>query len=222
MLLGMAYSGTRTTSIILPAGIVMYAFLTIRSKTTLITLFATVMLVMFILFAPIYNNATINRVRSSFDSKDESLNLRDRNRHLIQPYIYAHPIGGGSGTTNANGGKYFPDHPLANFPSDSALLRNALENGWTGLLTWLIFCLFVMYQVINYYYKVKNPKYKIYLAALASTYFPFIVTQYSQETIGQIPGAVFFYSSLSLMLRLVQFDQSEQSAALDSTPNISY
>jgi hypothetical protein len=100
MMLGMAYSGTRTTTIIIPVGLILYGFITIQNKTTLITLFIGVLFAMGVLFAPIYTNPTLNRVRSTFDSKDESLNLRDRNRHYIQPYLYQHPIGGGIGTTN--------------------------------------------------------------------------------------------------------------------------
>ena len=36
MTLGMFYSGTRTTTVILPAGMALYLFMTIRSKTTII------------------------------------------------------------------------------------------------------------------------------------------------------------------------------------------
>ena len=50
----------------------------------------------FVLFAPIYGNGTINRLRSTFQiSTDASLQVRDVNRHFIQPYSYSHPIGGG-------------------------------------------------------------------------------------------------------------------------------
>lgn len=218
MLLGMAYSGTRTTTVIVPAGIVMYGFLNIQSKQTLIMLFGTVMMVVFIMFAPIYTNNTLNRVRSSFDSKDESLNLRERNRHLIQPYLYVHPMGGGLGTTNGEGGLNFPGHPLANFPTDSGLLKIGLEYGWTGLVLWMLLNLCILYQSIHYYFKMKNKELKKYMGVIVCFMFPLIVTQYSQETIGQIPQGIFVFSLLSLSRRLMDLDLKYQEEPLVSLP----
>ena len=207
MLLGMAYSGTRTTTIILPAGIILYGFLTIQSKTTAITLFTFTMVALFLFFAPIYSSPTLNRMRTTFDSKDESMNLRERNRHYIQPYLHAHPIGGGIGTTGLLGAHFYPEHPLADFPTDSGLLRIGLESGWIGLIIWIFFNLAILWQGIYYYFRMKSRECKIFIAALLATLFPIIVTQYSQETVGQIPGAIFFFSSLSLMKRLMEFDE---------------
>ncbi|RYG51109.1 MAG: O-antigen ligase domain-containing protein [Chitinophagaceae bacterium] len=206
MLLGMAYSGTRTTTIILPAGIMLYGFLTIKSKTTVITLFCMTMIGLFLFFAPIYSSPTLNRMRTTFDSKDESMNLRERNRHYIQPYLHAHPLGGGIGTSGLLGAHFYPEHPLADFPTDSGLLRIGLESGWIGLIIWIFFNLAILWQGIYYYFRMKSRECKIFIAALLATLFPIIVTQYSQETIGQIPGAIFFFSALSLMKRLMEFD----------------
>ena len=217
MMLGMAYSGTRTTTVIIPAGVVMYGFLNIQSKQTLVILFSTIMAVLFIIFAPIYSNNTLNRVRSSFDSKDESLNLRERNRHLIQPYIYQHPLGGGRGTTNGEGGLHFPGHPLANFPTDSALLRIALETGWTGLVIWLLVNLAILWQGIHNFFRMKNKEMKMYMGIIICFMFPLIVTQYSQETIGQIPQGIFFFSLLSLIIRLKDLDD-KYSESLTTEP----
>lgn len=209
MLLGMAYSGTRTTTAIVPAGFIMYGFLTIQSKKTIITLFVGSIMALIIFFAPIYNNATLNRMRTTFNSKDESLNLRERNRHYIQPYLKSHPLGGGIGTTGALGASVFPNHPLANFPSDSGFLRIGLEMGWIGLIAWMFFNLAILWQGIIYYFKMKDPELKLIMVAFLSCIFPILVIQYSQESIGQFPGSVFFFSVLSLMKRLLEFDDEK-------------
>ena len=206
MILGMAYSGTRTTNILLPAGMVIYGFITIQNKATLTALFISVMIVMFIMFAPIYN-PTIERIRSTFDSKEESLNLRDRNRHYIQPYIHAHPLGGGVGTSGVSGAQLFPTHPLAGFPPDSGLLTDALEIGWVGLAFTILFNMIILYQGIFYYFRMKKKEYKMFMVAILATLFPIIVAQYAQVTIGQIPGAIFYFSVLALMKRLKEFDE---------------
>jgi hypothetical protein len=221
MMLGMAYSGTRTTTIIIPVGLALYGLITIQNKTTLITLFVGLLMAMAVLFAPIYSNPTLNRVRSTFDSKDESLNLRDRNRHYIQPYLYSHPIGGGIGTTNAVGLFLHPYHPLAGFPTDSGLLKNGLELGWVGLILLMLFQLSIFYQGIYYYFKMRNKELKLYLVMILATLFPIIVAQYSQETIGQFPGCIFFFCSISLMKRLRELDKVESAKAnmlLDAVP----
>ena len=213
MLLGMAYSGTRTTTVIVPAGFIIYGFLTIQSKKTIITLFVGSLMALFIFFAPIYNNSTLNRMRSTFNSKDESLNLRDRNRHYIQPYLKSHPMGGGIGTTGGLGAAEFPDHPLANFPTDSGFLRIGLEMGWIGLICWVFFNLSILWQSIIYYFRMRDPVLKLIMVAFISCIFPILVIQYSQESIGQFPGSVFFFSVLSLMKRLLEFDEEKLQLA---------
>ncbi len=217
MTLGMFYSGTRTTTVILPAGMALYLFMTIRSKTTAITLFASVLIALFILYVPV-DNAVLNRVRSTFNSQDASLNVRDVNRHYIQPYIYAHPIGGGIATTGTEGLHYNPNHILAGFPPDSGLLKAALEMGWIGLAFTMFFYLVILYQCIDYYFRIKNPEYKTYVVAIASALFAMIVTQYAQVAIGQIPGAIFFFGTISMIKRLLEFDQAEREAANNTRP----
>ncbi len=209
MTLGMFYSGTRTTTVILPAGMMLYLFMTIRNKTTLITMFVSALLAFFILYVPI-DSPVLNRVRSTFNAQDASLNVRDVNRHYIQPYLYAHPIGGGIATTGTEGLDYNPNHILAGFPPDSGLLKAALEMGWIGLALTMFFYLVILCQCIDYYFRIKNPEYKTYVVAIASALFAMIVTQYAQVAIGQIPGAIFFFGTISLIKRLLEFDQQEK------------
>ncbi len=217
MILGMLYSGTRTTTIILPAGIGLYAFMTIQSKRTLIILFGSFMVAFFVLFAPI-DTPVLNRIRSTFDTKEASLNVRDVNRHYIQPYIYKHPIGGGIATTGVEGRKFNPGHTLAGFPPDSGLLKSALETGWIGLALTILFNLFILYQGIHYHFRMRNEEYKKYIAAIIACLFSIIVTQYAQVSVGQIPSAIFIFASISLIKRLLEFDEEEQRLAKEKAP----
>jgi putative inorganic carbon (hco3(-)) transporter len=208
MSLGMAYTGTRTTTIIIPAGLLLYFLITIQNRKTLFAFLIASIVAIGILFVPIHNNATLNRVRSTFDSRDASFNLRNKNRHQIQPYIYSHPFGGGMGTTNMPGLLNHPNHPLAGFATDSGYLKAALEIGWIGLALMILFNLAILYQGINYYFKMKDEELKFFLLLILCTLFPNIITQYSQETTGQYPFCIFFFSSLSLMRRLKEFDET--------------
>lgn len=209
LFLGMSYSGTRTTTIMLPAGIALYVLITLRNKATIMTLFITILVFIFIVFAPI-DNPTLNRMRSTFDSKDESLGVRDMNRKFIQPYIYAHPIGGGIATSGVEGQRFNPNHQLAGFPPDSGLLKLAIEMGWIGLALTMLLYLTVLYQGIYYYFRIKNEEYKKYIVAITCALFSIVVTLYAQVSIGQIPNAFFFYAVMSLFKRLMEFDEKER------------
>ena len=215
MILGMSYSGTRTTIVIVPSGIALYLLMTIKNRTTLITLFVSLFIGFLVMFAPV-DNPSLNRVRSTFNPNDPSLNVRDVNRHYIQPYIYAHPIGGGLATAGVPGLRFNPGHFLAGFPPDSGLLQFAMEIGWIGLGLTILFYLLILYQGIYYYYKIKNPEFKLYTVAFVCALFSIMITQYAQVSIGQIPGVFFFMSSISLIKRLMEFDEAEQNIASDS------
>ena len=206
LFLGMSYSGTRTTTIMLPAGIALYVLTTLKNKATLMTLFVTLIGVLFVMFAPI-DNPTLNRMRSTFDSKDESLGVRTMNRKYIQPYIYAHPIGGGIGASGVEGMRFNPSHPLAGFPPDSGLLKLALDVGWIGLALSMMLYLMILYQGIYFYFKMRNDEHKRYIIAITCGLFSIMCTMFAQVSIGQIPNAFFFYAVMALFKRLYEFDQ---------------
>jgi putative inorganic carbon (hco3(-)) transporter len=218
LFLGMSYSGTRTFTIMMPAGIALYVLMTLKNRTTLVLLFSTIVILVFIFFAPI-NSPTLNRMRSTLDTNDESLNVRTINRHSIQPYIYQHPFGGGVAASGVEGMRFNPRHRLAGFPPDSGLLKLALDMGWVGLALTMLLYLMILYQGIVYYFTIKNPEYRLYMVAITCALFSIFVTLYSQVTIGQIPNAFFFYAVMALFTRLKEFDQNEREGLIYEESN---
>lgn len=209
LFLGMAYSGTRTFSLMIPAGIALYVLMTLKHKATIFILFFLFLSVLFVMFAPI-DNPTLNRMRSTFDTKDESLNVRTVNRRSIQPYIYTHPIGGGVASSGIEGLRFNPTHPLAGFPPDSQLLKLALDTGWIGLGLMILLFLMVMYQGIHYYFRIKSEEYKKYTVAVTCALFSVMITLYAQVTIGQMPTVFFIFGMMSIFKRLMEFDEKER------------
>ena len=189
--------------------------MTIQNKTTLFTILVSIFLGMFIWFAPIYN-PTLNRIRSTFDTKEASLNVRDINRAYIQPYVHSHPLGGGIATSGVDGMRFNKGHILAGFPTDSGFLRVAVEQGWVGLALNILFFLVILYQGIHFYFVMRIAEYKTYVIAIICTIFSIIVTQYSQVSIGQFPGAIFLFSCFSLIQRLKEFDEEHTSLKKNS------
>jgi hypothetical protein len=133
--------------------------MTINNRRTLIFMAGFILFFVVLIFGPFYSINAVNRVRTSFKfSDDESMNVRDQNRKMIQPYIYSHPLGGGVATSGVLGLLYNPGHPLAGFPPDSGYLRAAIETGPIGL-AYTLFMFFVMLQVgIRNYYASRSKK----------------------------------------------------------------
>lgn len=211
--LASSYSGTRTATLMIVAGVVFYCVLTLYQRRTLIV--SGIFAVMFtgLMVAPVYDNMLINRLRSTFEgSKDPSALVRDINRKIAQPYVYAHPIGGGVSTAGMVGSIYNPGHYLASIPPDSAYMQTMMEQGPIGLALMLIFYFLILRTGIKYYYRVRDPEYQTLYAAHLVSIFSLMVAQFSQMAIGQYPNVLYFYSALALLLKMHQFDSTTEDA----------
>jgi putative inorganic carbon (hco3(-)) transporter len=203
MTIGMAYSGTRTATFMLVLEVFLYILMTINEKRTIVFSAVCVVIGAFVLFAPIYGNGTINRLRSTFQiNTDESLQVRDVNRHSIQPYIYTHPIGGGIGTTGVLNYPKNIGHPLAGFPTDSGLLQIVLEQGWIGLILACLSYFIILKQSVQSYYRTRNPEFKVIYLAITGCVFGFVFAQYAQVAIGQVPNGFLFVGLVAILIRL--------------------
>lgn len=212
MMLGMAYSGTRTANIMLVAGAGVFILLSFNKKSARIFAFFATLAFLFLLYVPIYSNPTLNRFRTSFfASNDESYKVRERNRAFIQPYIKSHPIGGGLGTAGAAGIKYAPHHYLAKFPPDSGYLKKALETGWIGLALICFLYFSVLRQGIREYFRCRTDKYRFIYAGAIAALFSFYIAEFPQEAIGQITDMVVYYPLIALVLRLRHLEKPEDA-----------
>ena len=206
MILGMTYSGTRTSTIMLLAGLGLYILLHMDKKQTRIYAGLAVLLLVVIIYMP-YGNATLNRFRSSFDGKkDDSYLVREINRKRIQPYILSHPIGGGLGTTNNAGMKWNPGHALAGFQTDNGHLRTALEMGWIGMLITLALLFVSMRTGVHEFFRTREPWEKGVIAACTGSIFAFTLGDLAQEGLGEITNIAIFYPSIAILLRAKAFN----------------
>lgn len=178
-------------------------------------IYGTVIAVIVLLVSlPIHRFNTLNRFRSSFTASDPSLEVRNINRERIQPYIYAHPFGGGLLTTGANGERLHPYHPLAKFPPDSGLLATALEKGWVGLVLDMLLFLVIMIEGTRGYFRTGNEAFKKYYLAMTCGIFSLILGEYAQIVIFQIPVCMFFLPAAAIIIRLRQLDKSTAETLL--------
>lgn len=211
LMVAMSYSGTRTATFMLVMGLVLYVMLTIANRTTLIFTCIGALGFLFILYGPIYGNVTINRIRSTFDLKtDASLKVRDINRKNIQPYMHAHPFGGGLGTTGILNIKDNPTHPLSGFPTDSGFLQVALEAGWIGLIIQCVVYFLIIQQAIRAYFRSKSRINRPFFLVAAAVVFAYSVAQYAQVAIGAPPGIFLFYGLIATVIRLSQMEKEKE------------
>ena len=207
--LASGYTGTRTATLMIVAGVAFYVVMTLYEKRTMVFAGVFAMLMAFILVVPIYDNVVINRIRSTFEgSKDPSAYVRDVNRKSVQPYIYRHPIGGGINTAGMAGQMYNPGHPLASVPPDSGYMKILMEMGPIGLALSLVFYFVILRTGIYHFYRVSRQQIKaVYVACLVSV-FSLMVAQFSQGAIGQYPSILFMLSALAIFLKLHRYDPS--------------
>lgn len=202
-LLALGFSGTRTAYVMLPVGLLLFFMVNLQNRNTLIAavLFGFAMLA--ILFGPFYSSPTIIRFRTAFmGSQDESLNLRDVNRHNVQPYMYTHPIGGGVMTVGDAGVSYNPGHRLAGVQPDSGYLRAVLELGWIGLIIVCLYTYMGIHYAIRNYFREKVELNRLLLIGIAAVMYAIIVAQYAQEAAGLVESSIFLNAILGITIRV--------------------
>lgn len=207
MILGMAYSATRTAYAAVIAGILFYCLLNIEKRKTQLFAIFSIAFLAFLIWAPFYGGRTLYRFRTTFEAKnDESFKVRATAWNYIQPYIQSHPIGGGLGTSGNVGFREHPGHPLAGFQPDSSYVKRAAETGWIGLALIVAFYYITLAVGIRSFFAVHDEELKMIYAACISALFTFYVAEYAQQAIGGITDSMIYYPILVIILKLKKFD----------------
>ncbi len=218
-LLGYSYSGTRTATLMIVAGICLYCISTLYEKRTIGFLIFSVLTVTALMVLP-FQNVVTNRIQSTFEgTKDQSAALRDYNRHQVQPYIQDHPIGGGIFTCGFEGPKYNPGHYLEFLQPDSGYMKTVAEQGAVGLALLLIFYFIIMRHGYHYFFRVKDPEIRSYYIALLVMMFTLMVAQYAQMAITQCPVVLFFHAIMVIFIKLADFDKSPSPQPITTIQN---
>jgi hypothetical protein len=201
LFLGMAYSGTRTAYAIVPVGIVLFILMTINNYKTLIFALMSFLVFAFLIFGPV-QNPILNRFRSAFDEDDPSLQVRENNRDYIQPYIWSHAMGGGLLTTGDTGLKYYPDHELSGFATDSGFLKTALETGWIGLIIQIALYFSALVYGLSGFYKCRDPEIRTLYAAYICAFFAVTIANFAQVASSKYPVGILIFCIYAIFIHL--------------------
>lgn len=204
------YSGTRTCFVLIPMGFIFFAFMTLNRN---VLIACGVMLVLGTgVMMKSTSNAVVYRMQSAFKPKeDASVQIRFYNQQRIRPHIYSHPIGFGLGSTGLWARRFTPDSFLADFAHDSYYVRLAVEEGWIGLLLYMIFLFIVLKRALYFYLRVRDPMIKTLYLSIMSALFMLAIANYPQEAIVQLPTSLVVYVFFAAIVRLKDFDPYYQS-----------
>jgi hypothetical protein len=199
---GMIISGTRGAISVPLSGFM--AFFVLRKNIRVLSIGVSILAVIFIFFAYTsigQGNDQIRRMRTAFDPNDASLQVRLENQKLLKRYLASRPFGGGIGHGGVKAQKYLPNAFLSQVATDSWYVLVWVEQGIVGLLLHL-FILFYVIIVSSFriMFRIRDPIYKIKMAALASGMFGVMVASYGNAVLGGMPTGMLIYASMALLL----------------------
>ncbi len=198
---GMFQSGTRTAIFSLAAGFMTYVVL---SKSIKIAVPFGIFFALFmgmLVFTNIGNgNQQIRRMRSAFDKKDASANVRDVNQAAIKKYLDDAPWGLGIASTQANipvNNKY---RIVSDIPPDSEYVYIWVHTGIIGvsffvvcmLIIWLGACWIVMY-------KLRSPSLIGIGGGLCCAFLSIQLSAYANQVLFQYPNGLTFFGGLAIV-----------------------
>jgi cell division protein FtsW (lipid II flippase) len=163
-------------------------------------------------------NDQIRRMRTAFDPKDASLQVRLENQRKLKVYLASRPFGGGVGHGGVKDQRFLPNAYLSQVATDSGYVLVWVEMGVVGLMLFLFILFYVViksaYRVM---FRIRDPILKIKMAALTSGMFGIMVANYGNAVLGQMPTSMLIYISMALMLNSEVLDtpNSETSDKID-------
>jgi putative inorganic carbon (HCO3(-)) transporter len=216
MLYSILFSGTRSSYVLIPAALILFAILNFRKEIMVFSAIAG-FFTLVLIYIPT-TNGTLYRFQSAFKpSDDASYNVRKQNQKKIQPYILSHPMGGGLGATGAWGVMFAPNSFLATFPPDSGYMRVAVELGWIGLLVFCCMMYVVLKSGIENFYRIKDPELRMYCLAMTLVLFALNIGNFPQEALTQYPNNILFYLAIAIIQVTYRIDQNQQHDELEKS-----
>ena len=167
-------------------------------------------IVMFVFFkyTKIANNVDqVRRMRTAFDPNDASLQVRLENQRTLSVYLASRPLGGGLGHAGVKAKKYLPNAFLSNVATDSWYVMIWAEMGVIGLLLHLGILFYIMIKSsYNFMFRIRDPIFKMKIAALTSGMAGVMVASYGNAVLGSMPTGLLIYISMAIMLNAEKYD----------------
>lgn len=151
------------------------------------------------------SNYQVQRMRSSLDPNDPSLQVRLNNQKTFKAIMQNKPFGVGLGMT-ANGSKFGASGVLTELGIDSWYVRIWLETGMIGLTVHLFPLLLLIVLACIRIGKLKNKSVRTTMEALLCSYIGIVGASYGNQLLGQFPTNLVMYVIMVLLLNAPLID----------------
>jgi putative inorganic carbon (hco3(-)) transporter len=201
----MIYTGSRTSMVIVPVGLGIFAAITLNRKV-LIGVGVCVLMGSIMLMNP--RSGALFVMSTAFSGTDDpSMNLRLQNQRMIRSFIKESPIGFGLGSTGELGMKYSPHTFIGSFnQADSEYVKIALEVGWVGLFLWCCILALLFGYGVTVYFNCIDDDWKNILLVPLVMFFMLVVAQYPQEIFKSQVLTILFSSMIALIAKVNYFN----------------
>lgn len=198
---GMFQSGTRTAMFCLIVGFVVFLVLSRSVKIFVpFSILGGIMLALLI-FTNIGNgNQQIRRMRSAFDKKDASSNVRAINQEAIRKYIADAPWGLGlaAGYDNVPANNKYKK--LSTIPPDSEYVFIWVHTGPIGITTFLILTAIMFLGACSVvFFRIKSRSLMGVGAGLCGAFAAIQLGGYGNQVLMQFPNCLIFYGGLAIV-----------------------
>lgn len=196
---GYAVSGTRGALFVILGGFPVY--LVLKRNILILSIGVVVGLggFSFLKYTQIANDVyEINRMRTSLNPEDNSLQVRIDNQVKLADYLSTRPFGAGIGSSGDWAKKFAPGSFLAETPPDSWYIKIWTETGVVGLVlhlaSLLVFFIIGIYKIM----RLKDRSFQSMMLPMLCGYLGVLVASYGNPIFGQFPTNSIMYISIVL------------------------
>lgn len=207
---GMFPSGTRTATACLMIGFVTYIFL---SKSVKIAVPFSILFAFFafiLVFTNIGNgNQQIRRMRSVFDKKDASANVRTMNQEVMKKYLKDAPwgIGVGMGMEQVPANNKYS--LMSTIAPDSEYVFIWIHTGAIGITVFLITTAIILFGACRIVlFTLKSPSLRGIGAGMCCAFVSQQLGGYGNQVLMQFPNGLVFYGAISVVYILPYLEKS--------------
>ena len=215
-MLAMGSTGTRTAIACFIGGVGAYVFLSKSFKLGIPVIILLGLMYFFLAFTKIANgNAEIRRMRSAFDKKDASMDVRYNNQAVMKKYLAEAPwgIGLGNKALPANH-KYYR---LTSIPCDSEYVYIWVHTGAIGITTFLIINgIILLGASYIIFFRLRNKALLGIASGMTCAFISLHLGGYANQVLMQFPNCLLFYGGISIVFVLprIESEWNEYEAEL--------
>lgn len=201
---GMFQSGTRTAMITLIAGFVVFLFLSKSFKILVPSAIIGGIFLFILIFTNIGSgNQQIRRMRSAFDKKDASANVRDINKAAIAKYMDEAPWGIGIGMLSKDIPANNKFKKLSDIPPDSEYVYIWVRTGAIGVTVFTC-CMIMIFLggCVVVLLRLKSPSLVGIGGGLCAAFVSIQLGGYANQILYMYPNGLTFFGGMAIVYLL--------------------